>query len=59
MLPLTLVRDTARHSTLEPLLNVMVPPSAGPTVAVKMTSWPKVLGFRDEVTVVTGPAGSR
>ena len=32
----------------------MVPPSAGPTVAVKVTFRPKVLGFCDEVTVVTG-----
>ena len=54
MLPLTRIRDAARHSALEPVLNVMVPPSAGPTVAVKVTFWPKVLGFRDEVTVVTG-----
>ncbi len=48
------MRDTARHSAVEPLLNVMVPPSAGSTVVVKVTSWPKVLGFGDEVTVVTG-----
>jgi hypothetical protein len=39
---------------LEPLLNVIVPPSAGPTVAVKVTFWPAGLGFRDEATVVTG-----
>jgi len=32
----------------------MVPPSTGPTVAVKVTFWPKELGFRDEVTVMMG-----
>jgi hypothetical protein len=54
LLPLTCVRGTARHSAVELLLNVMVPPPAGATVAVKVTFWPEVLGFRDEVTVVTG-----
>ena len=52
--PLTRVRGTARHSAVEPWLNVMVPPSAGLTVAVNQTSWPEGLGFRDEITVVTG-----
>ena len=32
----------------------MVPPPAGPRVAVTVMFRPKVLGFRDEVTVVTG-----
>ena len=52
--PLTWARGTAWHSVLEPLLNVIEPPSAGPTVAVKVTFWPKVPGFCEEVTVVTG-----
>src|ERR1700677_3131873 len=52
--PLTWVRDAARRSAWEPRLNVTVSPSAGATVAVKVTFWPKVLGFGDEVTAMTG-----
>ena len=54
LLPLTWVRATALHSAVVPLLNVMVPPSVGETVAVKVTYWPKVLGCCDEVTLTTG-----
>ena len=50
----TWVRATALHSAVVPLLNVMVPPSVGLTVAVKVTFWPKTLGLCEEVTVMAG-----
>jgi hypothetical protein len=53
-LPLTRVRGTAGHSVLGPAVKVMVPPSAGPAVAVRVTLWPKVAGLRDEVRVMAG-----
>ena len=43
-----------------PSKNVTVPvgvPEAVDTVAVKVTLWPKVEGFKDEVTVVVVVAG--